>query len=65
MTISDKACKLILALCSEAGDDMTNTDEVVQGFATNHRLEDIESAAAGDVAALVKLRYDCGLPFLR
>jgi predicted type IV restriction endonuclease len=54
--------ELILALCEEAGDDMTDPDEVEAGFRINHHPADIRAAADGDVAALLRLRRDCGLP---
>jgi hypothetical protein len=54
--------ELILALCEEAGDDMTDPDEVEASFRINHNPADIRDAAAGDVASLLRLRRDCGLP---
>jgi hypothetical protein len=54
--------KLILSLCGEAGDDMTDEENVLAGFTANHHPDDIRAAAAGGVQALVKLRHACGLP---
>jgi len=56
--------ELILALCCEAGDDVTDADAAIDGFCGNHAAADIDAAAAGDPAALIRLRYACGLPLV-
>src|SRR5262245_697397 len=53
---------LILELCREAGDDVTNAYAVVDGFRANPHPDDIQSAADGDLRALIRLRKACGLP---
>lgn len=57
--------ELILSLCAEAGDDVSDPDEVEAGFRFNHNPADIRDAAAGNVEAIFRLRYDCGLPIVR
>lgn len=52
---------LIVTLCREAGDDVDDPD-LDADFRANHDPHDISAAAAGDVAALVRLRRACGLP---
>jgi hypothetical protein len=56
---------MILALCTEAGDDVSDPDEVEAGFRINHHPDDIRAAADGDVAVLLRLRHACGLPVTR
>lgn len=52
---------LLLALCHEAGD--SGPDAVlIDGARGNHQPGLIRDAANGDVAALVQLRQDFGLP---
>lgn len=52
---------LLLALCREAGD--SGPDAVlIDGARGNHQPGLIRDAANGDVAALVQLRHDFGLP---
>lgn len=63
--VSDQARDLILVLCAEAGDDISDVDAVLEGFTSNHHTEDIEAAAGGDLRALIRLRKDCGLPAFR
>ncbi len=66
--------ELVLALCQEAGDDMAHSlDTIIDGYMGNHsvccadtrlkvRDQDINRAASGDAAALVRVRTCCGLP---
>jgi len=56
--------ELILALCREAGDDVTDAETVIDGFCGNHPAADIDAAAAGDPSALIRLRTACGLPLI-
>ena len=62
--------QLIIALCREAGDN-GDDEEIIDGWTANHMAccdyddgdgSDIDNAANGDVAALVKVRACCGLP---
>ena len=57
--------ELIVTICREAGDVGTD-DEIVEGYSHNYNdgyLQDVvDPAAAGDVAALVRMRSDAGLP---
>lgn len=58
------ANELIVALCQEAGDDVTDEADVIYGWRSNHCAccEDrIDAAAANDVAALVAIRSCMGL----
>jgi hypothetical protein len=61
MTTSD----LILDLCREAGDDVSDEPATIEAFLGNHHPDDIVAAAQGDHAALVRLREACGLPPVR
>ena len=59
---------LILDLCREAGDDMGNPERTIGDFLANHSpetAEDVVAAAGGDVAALVRVRTQVGLPIVR
>src|SRR3990167_2200654 len=53
--------ELIVTICREAGDVGTD-DEIVEGYSHNYNdgyLQDVvDPAAAGDVAALVRMRSD-------
>jgi hypothetical protein len=61
VTVAGREDALIVALCREAG-DTEPADELVEGFRSNQSAADIRDAAAGDVAALVRLRLASGLP---
>lgn len=60
--LTEKAVDVVLALCDEAGEDISDEQYVLEGFTANHSAEDINAAAEGDVAALIALRTACGLP---
>lgn len=64
-TIREREDKVILALCAEAGDDISHPAEVIAGFRTNYPDWMICDAANGDVEALISLRMGCGLPIFR
>lgn len=53
---------LILDLCREAGDDISDEAATLDAFRGNHHADLITDAAAGQVLALAQLRQDCGLP---
>lgn len=73
VVLSAKAEELALEMCREAGDfagELTEEqrEEVLSDFYTNkasHEIDDLNDAAEGDVAALVRARQACGLPILR
>lgn len=58
-----KENELLVELCREAGDTGTD-EELIDGARGNHAPDLIRDAACGDVAALVQLRHDFGLPIL-
>jgi len=53
--------KLILDLCQEAGDKITDTDATLTAFRASYSATDIQAAAGGDQHALIRLRKACGL----
>src|SRR5215471_19090021 len=57
--------KLILDLCQEAGDKITDTDATLAAFRASYNTDDLEAAAKGDRHALVRLRKACGLAAAR
>jgi hypothetical protein len=65
--LTDKGVDLALALVQEAGEVIGGEDveDVLYGFTSNHSVEDINTAAEGDVPTLVALRTACGLPAFR
>ncbi|HXJ29479.1 MAG TPA: helix-turn-helix transcriptional regulator [Gemmatimonadales bacterium] len=63
--VSDAAADLILALCREAGDDVSDVGDTIEAFTANHNAADVEAAASGDLRALILLRKACGLPAFR
>jgi hypothetical protein len=58
---------VIIALCREYGDE-ADEQALVTGWLTNHHgccSEQISLAAAGDAAALIRIRTCMGLPIVR
>jgi hypothetical protein len=53
--------ELILSLCKEAREDVSNPDEVEAGFRRKHLDYLIKGAASGDTQMLALLRHECGL----
>jgi hypothetical protein len=72
-TLTRKAERLVIELCREAGNfsgDLTNDQALmlIGDFYCNkasHEIDDLNDAAEGDVAALVRAREACGLPMFR
>lgn len=71
MATREQEDALILDLWRELGTEWNQdgsvvagwTDEqLIDGFRGNHHPDLIAAAAGGDVAALVQLRQECGLP---
>lgn len=58
--------ELIIALCREAGDSLSDA-AIVAGWEANHCgccSTDVAAAAEGDSTALIRLRLCMGLPIL-
>jgi hypothetical protein len=62
--IRAKEDELILELCREAGDTVSD-EECLEGFRANYHPDTIRAAAQGDVEAIIELRQGCGLPIFR